>query len=496
PTCGICSVCIPRPFMCLHCRYTGCWNHEHIISHLRSSGHAFCMDPRSGALFCSACEDFVYHPQLDTLYLNTCVAAEESQNFFQVERTRRQQYLPWISGATVDFSNTTPMPCYMNRGLLNLGQTCFLNSVLQSLLHNPLLRNYFLADKHNHCSCRIEDCTCCELDKLFTEVYSDDRTPYGPTTFLTLTWRKSNDMCGYAQQDAHESFISILNHMHSNSRGSTNVSCNCIVHSTFAGQLQSEVKCGRCGNVTVTVDPILDISLELSGSNEDTLSSCLRRFTHPERLASEEYTCQQCGKSSHESSKRMSIRRLPPVLSFQFKRFEQKSSDKATTQKIDSFVRFPSVLNMAPYTRNAMKDETDSDVPPLGVLGPMYEYDLFAVINHEGQLNNGHYTNYARSQDEWYRFDDDKVTCSSLTACLESAAYMCFYVRRHLEYKPKITPTYRRVHQENETKAAEREREAERERARQAEIEKAKEEEAALYQREKEVEDELLATVF
>ena len=35
-------------------------------------------------------------------------------------------------------------------------------------------------------------------------------------------------------------------------------------------------------------------------------------------------------------------------------------------------------------------------------LGPeaMYEYDLFGVINHEGQINNGHYTNYARFNDE------------------------------------------------------------------------------------------------
>jgi ubiquitin C-terminal hydrolase len=30
----------------------------------------------------------------------------------------------------------------------------------------------------------------------------------------------------------------------------------------------------------------------------------------------------------------------------------------------------------------------------------MYEYDLFAVINHEGKINNGHYTNYARFEDE------------------------------------------------------------------------------------------------
>lgn len=35
-------------------------------------------------------------------------------------------------------------------------------------------------------------------------------------------------------------------------------------------------------------------------------------------------------------------------------------------------------------------------------LGPeaLYEYDLFAVINHEGQIDNGHYTNYARFEDE------------------------------------------------------------------------------------------------
>lgn len=56
----------------------------------------------------------------------------------------------------------------------------------------------------------------------------------------------------------------------------------------------------------------------------------------------------------------------------------------------------------------------------------MYEYDLFAVIRHDGQIDNGHYTCYARYQDEvrvspsylamyrdtyriqWYHFDDDK----------------------------------------------------------------------------------------
>ena len=29
----------------------------------------------------------------------------------------------------------------------------------------------------------------------------------------------------------------------------------------------------------------------------------------------------------------------------------------------------------------------------------LYDYELFAVINHEGQIDNGHYTSFARFQD-------------------------------------------------------------------------------------------------
>jgi len=106
----------------------------------------------------------------------------------------------------------------------------------------------------------------------------------------------------------------------------------------------------------------------------------------------------------------------------------------------------------------------------------MYEYDLFAVINHEGQINNGHYTNFARYCDEWYRFDDDKVYPSTLQACLGSIAYMCFYVKRHLDYKPYQRPSYVVLRETEAVKAQERE----------------KAQEAA---RHREVEDALLATL-
>lgn len=65
---------------------------------------------------------------------------------------------------------TTTVPCRAHRGILNLGNTCYLNCVLQTFLHNPLLRNYFLADKHNPKTCDRAPCISCELDKLFAEV--------------------------------------------------------------------------------------------------------------------------------------------------------------------------------------------------------------------------------------------------------------------------------------------------------------------------------------
>ncbi|THG96241.1 hypothetical protein EW026_g5561 [Hermanssonia centrifuga] len=184
------------------------------------------------------------------------------------------------------------------------------------------------------------------------------------------------------------------------------------------------------------------------------------------------------------ASKRLSIRRLPPVLSFQFKRFEHPTTDKTSARKIESRVRIAARLNMAEFTTVALKTQEKGGKAgtPSTYPGPdaMYEYDLFSVICHEGQIDNGHYTCFTRYNDEWYRFDDEKVTHSSLGACLKSQAYMCFYVKRHLDYKPYVLPSY--VKSAREAEAVKKEEE-----------EKEREKEAAA--RLREVEDALLATV-
>ncbi|KAL7421461.1 hypothetical protein Q5752_004348 [Cryptotrichosporon argae] len=503
PQCAACRKTLVRPWACLTCAHTSCFDLAGqatcMRSHWSSSTCSFAVDSHTGTLFCSACDDAVYSDHYERLLDLARLRVEEAADVSREEKGAlggrgkgRGAYREWEDGDVdrrVAKGEVVRVPCGGLRPLLNLSQTCFLSAILQALIANPLLRAYFLSDKHNRHVCsngsrglqigkplvgdgaaaeRDKGCMCCEMDRAFEEFYSQDKSPFGPITMLYAMWHASAELEGYGQQDAHSFFLAALDQIHAHAKGQLS-SCNCIAHQTFAGALQSTVTCSSCSHPSTTIDPILDVQLDFppqlavassassqssvtsveGGGEALTLAGLLRRFCAEERVGEtggQGYACTNCGGGQGVTAARqLSIRKLPPVLSFQLKRF----AHNATSSKIEAHVRFPSRLDMRPFVSDAAAETGASAATGAGGSGSgrgrgpgtgarlpdsVYAYDLFAVVTHEGKLDNGHYWADVRDGDEWWHCDDDKVTPTSLGAVLAQKAYMLFYVKRTLAY--------------------------------------------------------------
>lgn len=90
----------------------------------------------------------------------------------------------------------------------------FSNLCSKALIHTPLLRDFFLSERHE---CTIKStlkCSVCEISRLFQEFYSGARGPLSLHRFLHLIWNHARPLAGYEQQDAHEFFIATLDVLH------------------------------------------------------------------------------------------------------------------------------------------------------------------------------------------------------------------------------------------------------------------------------------------
>ena len=416
----------------------------------------------SGFLFCHDCGDFVYDPAFEEIRSGS----KRKRKHIEAPSEKDQKLISQNTGATSCAATGL-------RGLYNMGQTCFMSVILQSLIHNPLVRTYYLGEGHKSGDCDKDACTSCALDDIYTDFYGQEKHEgYGAVHMLQGCWKHGGGLAGYSQQDAHEYLGFILNSLHTaispkgddrpDSGEGTSKSCNCMVHQTFGGLLKSTVTCCKCMNTTTAVDPFMDLSLDIRNSNISIkkkkliltngtqttkeiapmdLGECLDRFTAVETLSSDSYTCRQCA-SSQEARKCLSLSRLPLVVPIHLKRFSH-NKNSATSSKVETKIHFPFTLDLARYTKSSgsvakkindtglhIEGEGDASHSASDEKGVVALYELSSVVVHKGKIDNGHYISYTRQGDEWFRFDDSMVVQVDEKEVLGAEAYMLFYVTR------------------------------------------------------------------
>ncbi|KAJ0969178.1 hypothetical protein J5N97_022055 [Dioscorea zingiberensis] len=161
---------------------------------------------------------------------------------------------------------------FVVRGLANLGNTCFFNSVIQNLFAMNVLRDYFASLD------RPLGPITMALKKLFleTSMMADSRGVLNPKALFGCICVKAPQFRGYQQQDSHELLRCLLDGLHmeemsekkftdasdENDKGAS-ISEASFVDTVFGGQLSSTVSCVECGHTSTVHEPFLDLSLPI-----------------------------------------------------------------------------------------------------------------------------------------------------------------------------------------------------------------------------------------
>ena len=202
-----------------------------------------------------------------------------------------------------DFDNFPPGVI----GLENLGNSCYLNVILQCL--------FGLTELKSLLGMRIEE-KACVLDEILNLMKIAKR---GGCSFVSPSRLKSaidtltSQFQGKHQHDAQECLIFLLNCLHDQCQLNLS-SMGLLIKSTFTLTLTSEVKCLLCKNISVSQEECWEIQVALTNLETVTLEECLFESLKTEVFSVDDgVVCSSCeGKTP--VSKRTYVSKLPNIL--------------------------------------------------------------------------------------------------------------------------------------------------------------------------------------
>ncbi|CAH8629783.1 unnamed protein product [Dicrocoelium dendriticum] len=341
-------------------------------------------------------------------------------------------------------------------GLVNFGNTCYCNSVIQALFFCKPFRERVLQYRQSK-SHKKETLLSCLAD-LFHAITTQKKSvgQIAPKKFISKLKRENGAFDNYLQQDAHEFLIYILNeisdilesenhaeqsHRSELANGGIDKSEPCErshnwIKDIFQGCLTNETRCLTCENVRTKDENFLDLSVDVAQNS--SIVYCLKCFSDTEMMQSEnKYYCEFC-RCKQEAQKCMRVKKPPWILTLHLKRFKYSEEMNSFT-KLSCRVVFPTELRL-PNTSGGAADQN-------------WLYKLTAVVVHSGSgPNRGHYVTLVKSHGLWLLFDDevvDKICPVNLedffgqstawTAKSSYTAYILFYQAVQFS-SPPVTP--------------------------------------------------------
>lgn len=341
---------------------------------------------------------------------------------------------------------------YKNKGitgLVNLGNTCFLNSCMQVISHTYELNEILGSEKYKrHLKNELSDTTIMkEWDDLRKVMWCGNGI-VSPKKFVhnirEIAKIKNRDLfTGVAQNDMPEFLYFIIDCMHNSiSRGvnmkitgkiANDTDTNAVkcyemlkniyskeyseIMDLFYGIYISEI-ISKNGKKTYTSRPesffVLNLSVSDGTNKMNTLYDCFDLHTKPELLSGENAWFNEKTNEKEDVIKELHFWNLPKVIVIVLKRFVDWRF------KINNLVDFPiNDLDLSKYVK--------------GYNSKSYVYDLYGICNHSGGTSGGHYTSFVKNaENKWHHYNDDHVDeVNDIKQLVSPKAYCLFYRKKN-----------------------------------------------------------------
>lgn len=317
-------------WVCLTCAAVGCGREQfgsalkgnsHALTHFETTGHAVAVklgslsaDEDSCDCYCYSCNDEVKVPQLGATLLQIGIdlkaAVKTEKNLIELNLETNKNWQFNLDGANGD--KLTPLYGPGLTGILNLGNSCYINSVLQSLFSFDSYHQYF---KDKQVDEAIKDLALdlrSQMLKLYDGLLSGryskpselDSQGYQagikPSSFKTLVGADHEEFKTNKQQDAYEFLLYLLDKL--------DKEYGLALNKDFKFLLSSKVVCTECHVGSISTELVDNIFVPLQEVEEKRdedgkpvykqvdFADSLRQFTASEEI--ENYKCDNCGNTT------------------------------------------------------------------------------------------------------------------------------------------------------------------------------------------------------